>query len=375
MKKVFTLLFLFTMAFYSLQAQENSEAKQTDSKEDKTPKGFYTPQLMGAVKVKFETSLDNAYYRFNVRNSRLGVKGNAARNLKYVSQIELNNEGKLTVLDAYATYSPFSFLDFTLGQQLNQFSTEVGRGPNSNMFANRSLLAKYTLNYYYLDGNKYKFGSLGSRDIGLVTTFKYKLLVPAKTIVGLFNGTGINDPEWNKSINMNFRQEFGSNDGFKVAGSYYFGKLQNQFRTDMWDIEMRYCRDALTLESEFAQRTFRSFERQTSTAWVIQGYYDFKLPENKLAKSVLPLLRYDLANHLVYKADTGNKDELDPANIYGSDNVSRITAGVNFRLTNKPAQSEIRFQYEHYIMKNKPADFKTNQLFHDKFSVEIVASF
>lgn len=375
MKKVLTLLFASAIAFTSIQAQEASESVQTESKKEEKPAGFYKPQVFGVVKAKFEKSLDNSSYRFNVRSSRLGVKGNVAANMSYLSQIELNAEGKLNIFDAVVTYSPFKFIDFKLGQQLTNFSTEVGRGPGSNYFANRSLLAKYITNYYYMDGDKYKMASLGPRDIGLNTIFKYNLLFPAKTYIGLFNGSGINNPEWSNSVNMNIRQEFGGNEGLKVSGSYYFGKCQNQYRTDMWDIEMRYKYKDLLLESEFAQHIFTSFRKQRSSAWVIQGSYNFMLPENKLAKSVLPVFRYDLAKDMVYKADTGEKNEIIASNVYGVDNVQRVTAGVNFRMTNKPVQAEVRFQYEHYIMNNRPVDFKTSQLLHDKFTVEIVACF
>lgn len=375
MKKVLSLLFASAIAFTSMQAQEASESVQSESKKEEKPAGFYKPQVFGVVKAKFEKSLDNSSYRFNVRSSRLGVKGKVASNLSYLSQMELNAEGKIVIFDANVTYSPFKFVDFILGQQLTHFSSEVGRGPGSLYYANRSLLAKYITNYYYKDGDKYKMASLGPRDIGLNTIFKYNLLVPAKTFVGIFNGSGINNPEWSNALNMNFRQEFGSNEGLKVSGSYYFGKYQNEYRTDMWDVEMRYKYNDLLLETEFAQHVFTSFQKQRSSAWVIQGSYNFMLPENKLAKSVLPLLRYDLAKNMVYKASTDDKNETIASNVYGVDNVQRITTGVNFRLTNKPVQAEVRFQYEHYITKNKPVDFSTSQLLHDKFTVEFVACF
>lgn len=375
MKKVFALLFACSTALLSLQAQEKPETKPEESKKEETPKGFYKPQVFGVVKAKFEKSLDNSAYRFNVRSSRLGVKGNVAPNMSYLSQMELNAEGKIVIFDANVTYSPFKFVDFRLGQQLTHFSSEVGRGPGSNYYANRSLLAKFITNYYYKDGDNYKMASLGPRDIGLNTIFKYNLLFPAKTYIGIFNGSGINTPEWSKSVNMNFRQEFGGNEGLKVSGSYYFGKYQNEYRTDMWDIELRYKYNDLLLESEFAQHVFTSYQKQTSSAWVIQGCYNFMLPKNKLAKSVLPLLRYDLANNMVYKADTGEKNETIASNVFGVDDVQRLTAGVNFRLTDKPVQAEVRFQYEHYITKNKPVDFSTSQLLHDKFTIEIVACF
>lgn len=365
MKKFFSVFLLFTL----ISATAFAESKEDKEKKEK---GFYTPQVFGVVKAKLEFSPDNSEYRFNVRSSRLGVKGNVTNNLKYSSQIELSNEGKLIVFDAFAVFTPFKFIEFSLGQQLTRFSTEVGRGPGVSNFANRSLLAKFIGNYYYneeVEGSKvkYGFGSLNARDIGLNTTFKYNLGVPASTLIGLMNGSGQNNPVWSRSVNMTFRQEIGSDKGFKMAGSYYFGKFLNMHDISIWDIEMRYAYNNFLIESEFAQRKMTSFESQTSNAWVIQGNYRFKLPENKIAKYILPVLRYDLGHNITFKNDeTGRYDAL---------NVSRVTFGGNLRLTDKPCQAEIRLQYEHYMRDHKPSDYKINQLFHDKLTLEIVASF
>ncbi|MGL5318442.1 MAG: porin [Bacteroidales bacterium] len=375
MKKVLSLLFFSALSFFSLQAQEATEEKQTESKKEVKTSGFYKPEVFGVLKVKYEKSLNGPSQRFDVRSSRLGVKGKITSNMSYLSQMELNATGKFTILDAVVSYQPFNFVDVKLGQQLTYFSSEVGRGPGSSHFSNRSLLAKYIMNYYYQDGDKFKMASLGPRDIGVNAIFKYNLLFPAKTFVGVFNGAGINNPDWSDNVNVNFRQEFGGNEGFKLSGSYYFGKYLNKYRTDMWDVEARYKHNNLILESEFAQQVFNTFEKQKSSAWVIQGFYDFKLPENKFAQSVFPVLRYDLAKDMIYKANTGTSDETVASNVFGVDDVQRITAGVNFRLTKKAVQAELRFQYEHYIMNEKPMDFKTNQLLQDKFTVEIVASF
>lgn len=364
MKKFFSVFLLSTL----ISATAFAESKEDQEKKEK---GFYTPQVFGVVKAKLEYAPDNSEYRFNVRSSRLGVRGNVAKNLKYSSQIELNLEGKLVVFDAFAVFTPFKFVEFSLGQQLTRFSTEVGSGPGVSNFANRSFLAKFIGNYYWseeVDGKvKYGFGSLNARDIGLNTTFRYNLGVPATTLIGLMNGSGQNNPVWSKSVNMTFRQEFGTNKGFKIAGSYYVGKFNNMHDISIWDIEMRYAKNNILIESEFAQRKQTSFETQTSNAWVIQGNYRFKLPENKIAKYILPVLRYDLGHNITFKNDETGK--------YDAKNLSRITFGGNLRLTEKPCQAEIRLQYEHYMGNHKPSDYAINQLFHDKLTLEVVASF
>ncbi len=107
----------------------------------------YVPQVDGAVKVKLETDLYGGEYRFNVRNSRFGVRGNVSRNMTYRIQVDFNNEGKVSVLDSYVGYTAGGF-GVQLGQQQYHFSTDLDRGPTTNMFANRSFLAKYLTGYY-----------------------------------------------------------------------------------------------------------------------------------------------------------------------------------------------------------------------------------
>lgn len=102
----------------------------------------YRPEIFGAVKAKFETSLYDGSHRFNVRNSRMGVRGFASPNFKYAIQIDFSNEGKLSVLDSYVTYFSGG-LEVTIGQQQYRFSTDLDRGPNSTIFSNRSFLSKY----------------------------------------------------------------------------------------------------------------------------------------------------------------------------------------------------------------------------------------
>jgi len=49
----------------------------------------------GVIKAKFETSANDGAMRFNIRNSRLGLRGNIGEYVSYRVQVELSNEGTL----------------------------------------------------------------------------------------------------------------------------------------------------------------------------------------------------------------------------------------------------------------------------------------
>ena len=81
-----------------------------------------------------EIDLNRGEYRFNVRNSRFGVRGNVSRNMSYRLQVDFSNEGKVSILDSYVAYKTHGF-EAIIGQQQYHFSTDLDRGPSTNMFA------------------------------------------------------------------------------------------------------------------------------------------------------------------------------------------------------------------------------------------------
>ena len=54
--------------------------------------------------------------------------------------------------------------------------------------------------------------------------------MPIKLYFGIFNGSGINNPSWNKTVNLIGRVEVGTADAFRAAVSYYNGSApRHQF--------------------------------------------------------------------------------------------------------------------------------------------------
>ena len=78
-------------------------------------------------------------------------------------------------------------------------------------------------------------------------------------------------------------------------------------------------------------------------------------------------MRWDLGNGVDYLNSDTRRRELFDAN--------RITAGINLGFSTKLVRSEVRLNYEKYLLKKRPSDFAVNKLLHDKFTLEIVASF
>ena len=347
----------------------------------------YVPKLDGTIKAKMEVDLNGGEYRFSVRNARLGVRGDVSPKMNYRLQMDFGNEGKISLLDAYAGYQSGGFTA-ELGQQQYHFSTDMDRGPSTNLFANRSFLSKYLTSYYgsELSGGKTVdyVRTLGSRDLGAFFSYRFASKLPLKLLAGVFNGSGINNPVWGKHVNVIGRAELGGSEGLQGAVAYYDGYAPQHTRVverdgenvtenfeqkmRMAGFELRYVRGKFRIEGEYARRYLGTgSSSEVMAVALVQGFYRFDLPERSFARYLLPVVRWDLGNGVDYLNSDTRRRELFDAN--------RITAGINLGFSTKLVRSEVRLNYEKYLLKERPSDFAVNKLLHDKFTLEIVASF
>jgi hypothetical protein len=323
-------------------------------------KDGYAPKIDGVVKVKLEGSLYDSRMRFDVRNSRFGVRGKVSENMSYRTQVEFSNEGKLSVLDACVTYQ-LPVVAVSLGQQQYAFSADLARSPMQNIFANRTFVAKYTISYADTSG---KAHSLGSRDIGGLLSVSLRQWIPVVLKVGLFNGSGVNNPVWQESLNISAKAEYGGERGLQAAASYYNGQTPYASGITMWGGELRYIARRFTLDGEAAQRICKqNGAQQKLTSAYLQGFYSFFFKPNKFAQYLAPTLRYDIVRNGCYEGADGQFD------------AQRVSIGANLGVSHKAFKGEIRAGFEKYIPSRKPGNFHNNPLLHDKLTVEMVVAF
>lgn len=327
-----------------------------------------TPQLFGVLKTKYEVSTDDGFNNFSVRNSRMGIRGYAAEGVQYSILAEISSQGSLGLMDSYLSYKTGSF-EFVAGQQAFSFNTEVTRGAGRNYFANRSFVAKFLTRYYGFDSKEeeYFVREVGSRDLGAQVKYTYGKNYPVSLTLGVFNGTGMSNPAWRTGMNLSSSIMFGRNDGFGGGVGYYGGKTTVGDRMDMWAVETRYAGERFHIAAEGGQRYLNEGgDKNVSTVGVIYGLYRFPINGCAMFKSIAPIARYDIGENLPFIASSGALE---------SANAQRITAGLTFGLSEKELKTEIRLNYEHYLLKDTPSDHATNRLFHNKLVVEFFASF
>ncbi len=310
------------------------------SQENEKTVSEYFPDLFGILKTKVEFDLDNSLMRFQVRNARFGATGKINNFMSYKIEIDLSDEGRIKMLDAYVKFVPVTNLGFYLGQRKIPFSTDYMRNPAETIFANRSFLAKYIND--------------GMRDIGFYTEYKIPGEIPVYLLVGAVNGTGNNNPQWISKPNLAGRITIGPDKGVRVTGNLYYGEAPDREKLAMIGGEFRYSNGAYFIESEYIRRSWADTLSldQHDDGLYIHSYYNF-IREDKMICMVSPVARFDLIGNSVF------------SNVV---DASRLTLGVNIGFEPRQFYSEIRLNYENYFRSSLP-------IHTDKLTLEFIARF
>jgi len=300
----------------------------------------YLPDLDVILKVKTEYDLDNSMMRFEVRNARFGLKGKINSIMSYRIELDLSDEGKMKMLDAYVRITPLKNLDIYMGQRKIPFSTDYMRNPAENIFANRSFLAKYIND--------------GMRDIGFYIDYKFETGIPVNILLGAVNGTGNNNPQWIEKPNFVSRLVVGKETGFRATGNLYYGEAEYRDHLTMFGGELRYTNGKIFVESEYISRNWNDTldERFHDDGIYLHSYYNFKI-DKRAVKMISPTARWDMMGSSV---------------LGGEADAKRLTFGVNVGFDPKQFQSEIRLNYENYFKSSLP-------IHTDKLTLEFIARF
>lgn len=319
---LFTVLFLLPAPSFSQDVQN------------------YLPDIDGVLKTKAEYDLDNMLLRFEVRNARFGVKGMINRYFSYKAELDLSDEGRIKMLDAFVKFEPVPGLSFFMGQRKVPFSSDYLRNAAENIFANRSFLTKYIND--------------GMRDIGFYVNYRTKGSIPVDMTLGAVNGTGNNNPQWIDRPNIAARITAGRDDGLRFSGNVYMGEALYRKHLKMYGAEARYTMGNLFLETEYIYRgwTDSLSLRQHEDGCYFHGYYNFRI-NSELLQIISPTARYDMIGRSVFG---------------GTPDADRLTLGVNFGFEPKQFTAEIRVNYENYFRKKLP-------IHTDKITLEFIARF
>lgn len=275
-------LFLAAMITSAAAVAQNAAdtvtaAAQTAPVTLRLPEWF--PKINGTIRTKYELDTDDGASHFNVRNARVSFAGTVLHEFEYKAEIDLCDEGKIKMLDAFVRYAPDKLLfTATMGQMRVPFTIDAHRAPHQQYFANRSFLAKY-------GGNV--------RDVGLAAQYIFAGNVPVTLQAGVFNGSGLTNQKdyWTRTFNFSFKATAKLARLFTLEASCQKSRPEDvsimmwnagAFYDDgQWHIEGEYLRknyvrgafDGVNLVDAFASRKFPLSRKLTSIS--ASGRYDY----------------------------------------------------------------------------------------------------
>ena len=294
----------------------------------------YTPRIEGTIRGKYEYFTELEQNRFQVRNARFSIQGKVARITSYKAEIDLSDEGKTKMLDAFVKFQPQKWWSFTIGQQKVPFSTDNLRSPHNFYFANRSFIGKQLINL---------------RDVGASLNFTNQKYIPFNFTFGLFNGLGLYSQD--KPLDLN-QMSYAGRVIFMPTNSIQFqiNALTinpDVIRINFYNIGVIYEVRNLTFEAEFLHKTYNSeilLDFIKTDSWLLQAIYDIPTPRLKNIRKISPLIRYDdMTRNKRY--DVQNSSSI---NIKTDEARKRFTGGITFSLA-KPFVNDIRLNYERYF--------------------------
>lgn len=325
-----------------------SVEKQGDAADKAAPP--VTIDLLGTLRVKFEYQPEESNAHFQVRNARFGIAGEIYSKLSYRMEVDLSNEGRITMVDAYVGLKLYKGLTFTAGQMRVPFTIDAHRAPFMQYFANRSFLAKQVGNV---------------RDVGAVLGWKSERGIPVNIQIGMFNGSGVDDQDdfWTSKFNYSAKAQLGFVPGMNFVVSYQTIN-PDRFRIHLYDIGCSYQVGGWFFEAEYLRKEYSKGSFHGVNAF--DGFFCYDLPLKRIFRKISFLGRYD------YMTDHSNGIPNDSGVLFANDlERHRLTAGLTFSL-GLPFTADIRLNYEKYFYEKGAIPGVSD---HDKIVLEFMAHF
>lgn len=316
-------------------------------------------KIGGTLRGKYEYQTEDKKGRFEVRTARVNVSGSINPVVSYKAEIDLCDEGKIKMLDAYAKFKPWKTLQFTIGQMRVPFTIDAHRSPHQQYFANRSFIAKQVGNV---------------RDVGARLGYTFGVGFPIIVEAGLYNGSGLTNQKdfWTNNVNFSAKASFLLPIGLDVILSAQKVK-PSDIDVMMYDAGLTYHHKGFIAEAEYLYKHYADGAFKAVHAVDCFASYDINVKNKKaLIKKVSPLIRYDfMGDHSDGKRYLDGEEDDKGKLVINDYQRSRITGGVTLSL-DLPFVSDIRFNYEKYFYRDggipKPSE-------KDKFVVEFMTHF
>ncbi len=286
----------------------------------------YVPKVHGDVRPRWEIETQDGNQNFQVKNAVLSITGQVAPWATYFVYGDLCNQGKIVMLDAWGEVGERGW-SVRVGQFRMPFGVDVGRGPHSYYFADRSFMGKQMCN----------FRAVGVRGAWSRSGF------PLSIEAGVFNPAPItNHLRWDRSVAWSAKATLALGD-WKVYGGF-MSVTPYGVRADMVDATLSWSRDRWIVEAEYIYEHYHNGYYHPAHGYMAFANYAMPIRLqwfNKLSFQG----RFDgMTNHAsLQPGDDGATGEIDPAR-------NRITVGTTLSYVHSATISlDLRLNYEQYF--------------------------
>lgn len=340
---------LLPLAFCLCVALPAIAETPADSAKKKKPLPEWLPKISGTLRAKGEYQTRDKEGRFEVRNARVALDGNVTPIVIYRAEVDLSDEGRIRMLDAYAGVLPVKGLTLRIGQMRVPFSIDAHRSPHKQFFANRSFIAK-------------QVGDV--RDVGLCASYTLPK-TPLTIEGGLFNGSGLTDQKdyWTKNLNFSAKVQWKPVKMLTLQGSVQ--KISPTGGTVMlYDGGVSFNHAGVFLEAEYLRKHYKNNAYHAVNALNTMAAYT--LPLRRVFDHMRFLTRFDMM-------DDHSRGALNDEGVLQTDDAARkrFTAGITLGFAKRLA-AELRLNYEKYFY-DKGAAMKTSE--RDKVVMEMMIHF
>lgn len=315
-------------------------------------KASFLPEVHGTVRTKYEYEPEIDAGRFEVRNCRVSIEGNVIPMIAYKAEIDLSDEGKIRMLDAYARLFPVEGMRVTVGQMRVPFTIDAHRSPHLQFFANRSFIAK-------------QVGDV--RDVGATAGYSFKLFQNPTTIeAGVFNGSGLTNQKhyWTKSFNYSAKASTLIANQLNITLSFQRSR-PDSVGISMWNAGAYWQTERWHIEGEYLHKHYSGNAFTDVNAFNV--FASYRIPVRKVLSGISFLGRYDyMDDHSNGIAGADGKLELNDHQRH------RATGGVTLHFGKKKLNADMRLNYEKYFYRSGVTPGISDQ---DKVVVELMCHF
>ncbi len=253
----------------------------------------HLPRISGYIQLRYLWD-DADQSSFTVRRARFDMKGDISKKIDYRLQVEFAS--KVHLLDAFVQYKPFHQLNVKVGQYKVPFSIEnTDYTPLKFEFIDYPMALRKLMGFNEVVGGETLsaagrdmgltlYGGFGKRDGYCLVNYDF----------GVFNGSGINTSDNNRSKDVVVRLSVKPVEGLMLSGSYYWGEYGKAYlKRQRYAVGACYDRGPIVVRSEWVGGTTGIAATETAPANDLSSDGWYAMVGWRASRTWMPVARYE----------------------------------------------------------------------------------